>query len=159
MSDIEGFNDRLDFSIGLIQGSAVYKPSHSKTVSFQLLAFKLDELQKVNPVSLYSNSNLEPFEGNRVIISKNTADKYGLKDGGTIALNIRGAPVRFTISALAYQTGLFIDESQSVYAILPLDTLASIYDARGRVSVISIKTKQYFAAGNRYFKFADDKHH
>ena len=37
MSDLEGFNDRLDFSIGFIQGSAIYKPSHSKTVSFQLI--------------------------------------------------------------------------------------------------------------------------
>jgi putative ABC transport system permease protein len=142
MSGLEGFRDRLDFSMGLIQGSAVYKPSRSKTVNFQLLAVKPDELQKVNPLSIYSSSGLDAFEGNRIILSKNTADKYGLKDGGTIDLYIRGMPVKFVISALAYPTGLFIDESQSVYAVLPLDTLASMYDARGRVNLICIKVRE-----------------
>lgn len=139
MSGLDGFKDRIDFSIGVMQGSAVFKPSYSKTVNFQLMGFNHDELQKVNPVSFYSSSGLEAFEGNRVIISKNTADKYGLKDGGTIALDIRGIPVMFRISALAYQTGLFLDESQSVYAIMPLDTLAAMYDARGRVNLTAIK--------------------
>lgn len=142
MSGLDGFRDRIDFSIGVVQGSAVFKPSHSKTVNFQLMGFNLNELQKVNPVSLYSSSGLKPFEGNSVIISKNTADKYGLKDGGTIALSVRGTPVMFRICALAYQTGLFLDESQSVYAIMPIETLAAMYDARGRVNLVAIKAAE-----------------
>lgn len=138
---LEGHTGRLDFAAGLIQGSATYKPSRSKTVNLQLMAVGLDELQKVNPVLFYSSSALEPFEGNKVILSKNTADKYGLKEGGTIELDIRGTPVRFTIAALAQPGGLFMDESQSVYAVMPLETLASMYDAKGRVSLISIKVK------------------
>lgn len=138
---LEGLDGRLDFAVGLIQGSATYKPSRSKTVNFQLMALDLDGLQKVNPVVLYSSSALEPFEGNKVILSKNTADKYGLKEGGTIALDLRGAPVRFTIAALAQPAGLFMDESQSVYAVMPPETLASMYEAKGRVNLISIKVK------------------
>lgn len=138
---LEGFGDRLDFAAGFIQGSAVYKPSRLKTVNLQLMAINYDDLQKVNPLLLHSSSALEPFEGNKVILSKNTADKYGLKEGGTIALDIRGGPVRFTIAALAESYGLFLDESQTAYAVMPLETLASIYDAKGRVNLISIKAK------------------
>lgn len=136
---LEKYRSRLEYSIGLIAGSASYKPSNTENVNLQLYGFNIEELQKIHPVAFYNNSFL-PFEGREVIISKTTADKYGLKEGGTLELNVGNGKIPFRICTLAYPTGLFMDESQAASAIVPLETLQSIYYANGRVNLICIKT-------------------
>lgn len=140
-SAAEPMGEHLEYVIGAMQGKASYKYSGEETVNISLSGFDLDQLQSMNPVVFHSESRLLPFTGSKIILSRQTAEKYGLQLGDSIDLQMNGKKVNFTICALAHPSGPFLDESQSTGAIVPLETLSALYYAKGRSSILYIKTK------------------
>lgn len=139
LAGADKISGKLAYAVGAVQASASYKLNERETISFTLNGIDLADLQVLNPVGFSAGEALYPFEGKKVIISENAAKKFNLKPGDYIDLGIRGNLSKFRICALAAPAGPFLDESQSYYAITPRETLASIFDARGRVNIIYIK--------------------
>lgn len=141
LNDARRFSGMMKYAVGVIEGSALYAPGKYESYYMQVLGIDPNDLEMMNPVSFYGKPGLGTFEGNKIVISKNTADKYNLKEGSTIALEAGGSKRNYTIAAIAVNKGLFLDESHGIIILMPKATLGRIYGADDRVNTIYIKLK------------------
>lgn len=104
-----------------------------------LRGIDINELQKLTPYTLEAEKNLYPFKGMKTVISTDTAKKYNLACGSTMLLEINGEKQRFIVCGIFKPTGALAEPGGSFRTILPLKTLNSLYNARGRVDLVYIK--------------------
>lgn len=139
----KSYQDRTEYIIGELNGSAVYKPGWNEEVSVSLTGAALEDVQKMTPFTIPEESNLYPFEGRKIVISKTTADKYDLKVGDSLELKFGQdeeiSRQKFKICGIASPTGFFKGSSQAISAIVPRDLLSNLKDARGKVEIVYIK--------------------
>lgn len=133
--------DRLEYTIGAVQGSALHENSKGEIMNFSVLGINYRDIQQMNPFTLQEQNDLEPFEGNKVILGQGAADKLGLAAGGRLELEIAGHRYKFVIAGISRPSGPFVDESQTGYAVVPRDTLEKVYGARGKVNIAYLKPK------------------
>ncbi|OCL25362.1 hypothetical protein U472_13505 [Orenia metallireducens] len=138
----EQLKEQFEYIVGTMDMSTSYKYSEHQKVDIHLQGYELDDLQKMNPIILEEKVKLEPFVGNKLIIGRVDADKYGLELGDKVDLEVDGEKYRFIVSAIAVSQGLFEPGSRNIRAVVPKKKLATLYDARGRVSRIYLKTKE-----------------
>ncbi|NLW59911.1 MAG: hypothetical protein GX073_06160 [Firmicutes bacterium] len=86
----EAFADELEYIVGSIQtsGRLVLK---LEAPEITLKGFTLPELQKLNPFYLTAQDKLHPFQGRKIILSKQTAAELGLKLGDYLDIEVLGA--------------------------------------------------------------------
>jgi putative ABC transport system permease protein len=137
----EIFKHDLEYTVGIISETGSYKISPRDQVMVSLQGLKLEDLQKMNPLTLQEQYGLYPFKGNKIIISRLTADKYELNAGDKLDVKIKDNLHRFTIAAIAAPKGILMPGTDSFSAVVPLETLCSIIGERGKVSQLYIKTK------------------
>lgn len=135
------FQGQIDYMIGNISTSGYFKYSESESVNISIRGTTLEDMQRNNPVNLYAQSNLYPFEGKKIIIGKQASEKYHLKLGDTFDFDLDNSRQHFTIAAIAMSEKLFSDEQNSMFAIIPLDTAGSLLNARGKINTAFIKLK------------------
>ena len=136
---MDGYKDRMEYIIGIIGGQGEYKAENGETVAFQLMGIGFEDLQRMNPINLQEDYNIIPFQGKKIILSKAIAERYNIEAGSGININIGGNRHRFIVSGIANSTGPLLDDGFSVYAIVPRESMASIYNVRGSVSSIYMK--------------------
>lgn len=137
-----GSIDGVSFITGDVSTLGIYKLSEKdinkfniKTERLAVKGFNIDELNMLNPVNLSYKAVGKAFEGNSIIISSIFADKYGYKVGDRIDIKINGKDRILTIWGISRPTGIFQHSPQSdtISALMPMDTLASLLNIRGRV--------------------------
>ena len=133
------FKDRCDYIIGVVQGSGLYKPNRDEKVNVTLLGIDYNDVQKMNPIILAKDAGMDSFEGGMVIISRNTAEKYGFSAGGNMEVEIKGERRKLYIAGIAEPEGLFVEDGRTTYAVVPREYLASVYSNRGKVTTIFMK--------------------
>ena len=136
----EQFADDYAYLAGSIETGANLK-INQETLRLFIQGFTLPELQMLNPFVLASETNLYPFQGKKLILSKQTAEEYGFELGDYLELELFGSMRKFFVAALAEPVGPFQYDGQNITAIVPLDTLASILGVRGQVSILYLKAK------------------
>ncbi|HHT48819.1 MAG TPA: ABC transporter permease [Firmicutes bacterium] len=136
----EQFMDDLEYIAGSIETSASLT-HHGETLLFGVKGFTLPELEKWNPFFLAGEDHLLPFRGKKLIISKETAAEHGFKLGDYLELDLLGTKRKFYIAALAEPVGPFQDDGMNINVVVPIDTLATILNARGRVGTLYLKLK------------------
>lgn len=136
----EQFADDLEYIVGSIESSANLTRK-GEILRFRVMGFTLPELRKLNPFFLSAEVNLLPFQGKKLIISKQVAKEYGFKLGDYLELELFGAKRKFFVAALAEPMGPFQSDGQTINVVVPLDTLATILNARGRVTTLYLKGK------------------
>ncbi|WFA08637.1 FtsX-like permease family protein [Tissierella sp. Yu-01] len=111
--------------------------SKIKWKNLTIRGFDMAELEELNPVSFSQYAVNRPFEGNHIIISSLFADDYGFKVGDSIDLEINGQNRKVTVWGIGKPTGIFkhTPQSNTINALMPQDTLASLLDIKGRVQV------------------------
>ncbi len=134
--------DGISYITGSIAASGSYKLSEDqsekyniKTENLIVRGFNIDELDKLNPVNFSQVARNKDFEGNFIILSKIFADKYGYSVGDRIDIKINGRDKILTVYGISRPTGIFQHNPQSdtMTAVMPMDTIASIRNVRGRV--------------------------
>lgn len=134
--------DGVSYITGSIAASGSYKLSEDqsekyniKTENLIVRGFNIEELDKLNPVNFSQVARNKDFEGNFVILSKIFADKYGYNVGDRIDIKINGRDRILTVYGISRPTGVFQHNPQSdtMTAVMPMDTIASIRNVRGRV--------------------------
>lgn len=141
MHGAEKYSDELQYIIGNIRSSGEYKINRKQAVNFSLYGYDFDELQEFNKITFENEQDLLPFRGKKIIISSNSAEKYNLKTGDKLSLYINGFKTDFVICGIAAPKGIFAEEVQNYFAIVPKEVLNSICSANGRASAIFIKIK------------------
>lgn len=138
----EIYNDRFDYIVGEVGASGIYKHTENDSIPISLIGVNYDDIMTMNPLQFDSNLQLKPFSGNKLIISKKDADKYNLKLGSRIKLNIKDVNQYFIIEGIAKNEGIFkMGNQTSISGIIPRETAAALNDERGKVSQLLIKTK------------------
>ena len=141
MQHAKKYEDAFEYMIGTVQGQGEHKTNKDQRVQFNIQGIAYEDLQKINPLSLAGERGLFPFEGKKIIISKNTAEKYGLQLGGFLELEIGQHKKKFLIVGISNPQGFFLEDGQTTSAVVPLDTLTKLNSARGKVNQILIKLR------------------
>ncbi|MFW6238036.1 MAG: ABC transporter permease, partial [Halanaerobiales bacterium] len=131
--------DRLEYVAGNESARGSYNYRRGQSVSVNLQGYDFEKLQQMNLVSLVESSNLQPFKGNKAIISQEAAREYGLKVGSNLKLEINDRGYMFTVAGIAASRGLFRPQSGSITAVVPLEKMSAMFGARGLVSRIYVK--------------------
>ena len=134
------FAPRIDYAVGSVQAQGRLKTVEEEA-EITIHGFDFDTLQTMNPLSLVSEKALVPFSGKVAVIGLHTARKYGIELGDSLHVEIRNTVFRFRIGGIAESGGFLADDGRNDVMITPLSTLASIFDARGRVSMVYIKAR------------------
>lgn len=134
---LDAYKDRVKYIVGLVWGNGEYK-CKDETVQVNVQGIELEDLEKMNPIVLERQSGLYPFKGNKAIIGKGMAEKYGLKPGDPIGINMSGSKKWFIVSAVSQPVGPFAEDGESTYIIVPRETMAEFYGAKGKVSVLYV---------------------
>ncbi|KHD38397.1 permease [Clostridium acetobutylicum] len=95
---------------------------------FNMLGTSLNDFKKFKNIRLLKSKNLEPFTGNKLIISESISNKLNLKLGSKITLNTLGKENEYIISAIASNNSLFLSDSKEKFTLVtPTETACSIY--------------------------------
>ncbi len=137
----ESFKEDMEFITGVIGGQGIYEKEKDETTLIDLNGYKLEELQRMNPVHTERESNLYPFSGKKIILSSATAGRLELDVGDTMEIEINKIRYKFTVSAIAQPKGIFLENGRSNNAIVPRDLLAALYGVKGQVSSIYMRPK------------------
>ncbi|HYH02530.1 MAG TPA: ABC transporter permease, partial [Bacillota bacterium] len=100
---------QLDYAVGSIETSATYR-TLKETFNIDLKGYFLDDLARLSPYALAEQTELLPFTGHKIIFSQKTAEKYHLKPGADVELQIDDNRYRFKIVGIAQPSGLFQDD-------------------------------------------------
>lgn len=137
----ELYNDKLDYIVGEMNINAQYSYNTDNVVPVSLTGIDYNDLSIMNPLKIIDSSSIKPFQGNKIIISKKSADKYNIKIGDKLKLNIKDNNELFTVSAIVQSEGIFKTEDKTMFGVIPKSTAQDLNDARGMVSTIYLKTK------------------
>jgi putative ABC transport system permease protein len=88
-------------------------------VDADAVGFNLDEYLKMMKLHFDAQSNLFPFEGNKAVISRKTADNLGIGLGDIITADIGGNRHALEVCAIAYAEGPFAFERDNPALLLP----------------------------------------
>jgi putative ABC transport system permease protein len=132
--------EEVEYVAGAVRTSAIYEKS-KESVTIDLKGYYLEDLAKLNPYVLAKQQDVAPFEGNKIIFSATTAQKYHFRPGDAVELKINENRHRFKVVGIAQPTGLFQDDGQSHTAVAPRETLAQLFGPRGMVGSAYIKLK------------------
>lgn len=135
--------DGVEFVVGDVSVGGNYKlpvseaqTTKTKSVKMHLRGFDLEELEALNPIHFSKYAVGRDFTGNHIILSRLFAEKHDFDVGDSIDIEIGGANRRLIVWGIANPTGLFRQnpQSDSLVAVMPKDSLSSLFDVKGRVS-------------------------
>lgn len=141
LSDMNIISNETENAVGMLNGNALYAPSEEEMIYINVIGTSTDDLAVHNPVNLIESNTEDAFEGNRIIISRITAEKYNLTLGSTMELEFGNHKEQFTVYGIAGLQGVFMMEGTRTTILMPKATLAEIYGLEDEVSDIYIKLK------------------
>lgn len=142
MDELNQYSQHLEYAVGVLEGTVFYAPNIETMMYINVLGINYDDLEKFNPLSLYQEDELNQFAGNKIIISKYMSDEYGLPVGSVMELEVLGEKKSFTVAAVSYQKGLFVNETDGMVGIIPKATMAGFYNTQGKVNKIYLKLNE-----------------
>lgn len=134
---LDNYQGGIKYAAGMVWGSGEYK-AKGETVQIEIQGISLEDLERMNPIILDRQDQLSPFKGNKAIIGKGMAEKYGLKPGDSMGINMQGSKKWFVVSGISQPVGPFAEDGESTYIIVPRETMAELYGSKGKVHVLYI---------------------
>lgn len=141
LDNTKEFTEDTEYIKGAVESEAIYIED-SVTEKFSLLGIGLDDLNEINPFQFKEKGNIEPFSGNKIVISEKTAEKYNFELNDKIILDVAGKEHEFIVSAIARSSGIFKEYGMDVYGVVPKEELELLYDENGKSNMAFIKVKQ-----------------
>ena len=147
----------VDYITGSFSVGGIYKLSEEefqnekiKTEQLYIRGFDLEKLEKLNPVNYSQKARGRDFSGSHIILSEIFAKKYDYKTGDSIHIEIGGVNRILTVWGISRPTGVFQHNPQSDYitAVMPINTLTSLYNQRGLVDTAYLVVEEGYAAAD-----------
>ncbi|MBP3887427.1 MAG: ABC transporter permease [Cellulosilyticum sp.] len=129
------------YIISKITKTLNYKVSIKRNDMLQITGMNLEDYEKNNTLALLEKGDVEPFKGNKIIISKKTAQHYGLEIGDTMPFKIRDRIRNYEVVGIAGGQGMFLDESHMKYGLVPYDKFSAYLDTNKYPNTIYIKLR------------------
>ncbi len=137
---IEDHKDKVDYSISEVNGLGLYQ-NKNEYIRMNLFGVDLDEINEMITITYEEKKDLSSFSDEKIIVSKIFAEKYNLKNGDTVELEIVNEIRKLEIVAIAQPDGIFMESGQELVGIVPRDLLADYYHADKNVSLMYVKSK------------------
>jgi len=134
---LDNYQRPIKYTVGMIWDGGEYK-AKGETIQVTIQGFNLEDLDKINPIILEQKHELYPFKGNKAIIGKGMAEKYGLNPGDPMGINIYGSKKWFVVSGISQPMGPFAEDGESTFIIVPRETMAGFYGSKGKVNTIYV---------------------
>lgn len=134
---LDNYQGGVKYAAGMVYGNGEYK-AKGETLQINIRGINLEDLDKMNPIILEQQSELLPFKGNKAIIGKGMADKYDLKLGDSLGINMHGFKKWFIVSGISQPMGPFAEDGESTFIIAPRDTIAGLYGNMGKVQALYV---------------------
>jgi len=134
---LDNYQGGVKYAVGIVYGSGEYK-AKGETAQLTIQGINLEDLDRMNPIILNQQYELEPFKGNKAVIGKGMAEKYGLKPGDSMGINMQGFKKWFIVSGISQPVGPFAENEGNIYIVVPRETMASLYGNNGKVHEIYV---------------------
>ena len=138
-------NDKLAKNVSKVQalipvfyGKGEYKSNYKTYDIWNLVGYHLEDYKQINTLTLKTQKNVETFKGAKLIISDKTAERYGITLGQTIELKINGIKKRLKVVGIAKAEGIFANESNGAYGLLPLEEISEYYGGNGKPNTLYV---------------------
>ncbi|ERJ12138.1 ABC transporter permease [Haloplasma contractile] len=135
--ELEELDNQIEYSIGVVESHGVYEDHEKNKIKVFVGGFTLGSLETIHGISTNQSAN---FTGNQVIIGKGEARAFNLKVSDTVELFINGNNHEFIIYDIVSEEGLFNYDGDTMSAVVPKETLASIHAHSGNVNRLYVKT-------------------
>ncbi|WP_326513902.1 ABC transporter permease [Clostridium intestinale] len=137
INDIQELSS-MQARVGILEGTALYHENgYYETID--LIASDLTLLNQINKPRLVNGGEIKNFTGNQIILPDRFTSKYGIEKGDTITLQIRGVPIKFEVTEIAFYDTVFLRHTRGATALLPEATLAEILQKKHGYSEILIE--------------------
>lgn len=130
--------ENVETAAGVFYSNASYKTGAYTRLELTMMGIDFNDLQALNPVAIVEKDELEPFSGMKIVLGKEFCKKYGYHAGDSINMTVNNGLRKFRIAAIV-TGGKFVDQSN--VAIVPAETVSSLYNVRGAFNSIEIKLK------------------
>jgi len=141
LDKLSSYTSGFEYAQRTIREQAFYQSDADRLQYFTLLGVDIDEFNQRNPLTLIQGS-MDNWTGNRVIIGTAYADRYHMKVGDTVKLELNNEPFDFTIAGIAAPKGLFIRETaDGGYLLAPRQTIAAISGGESNLLFIKLKDR------------------
>ncbi|MDR1158042.1 MAG: ABC transporter permease [Oscillospiraceae bacterium] len=127
-----------DYVMGVLRAQGLYAPDAQNMVYLNVLGTTLDALAQNNPVVFAARAET-PFEGAQIIVGQRFAARRALSVGDAVTVRFLGRAQRFTVYGIAQATGLFLNESTEITAVVPKEALGDLLDARNQSNLFFVK--------------------
>lgn len=98
-----------------------------------LIGCTLQDIDSFNTMKYIKKENLEPFEGNKALISQRTSDNLKLSVGDELKITILGKEYIYKIAGILSNNTLFFDDNDKAFSIVtPEENLFSIYGEKNK---------------------------
>jgi len=134
------FEDEMEYVIGYTLGNAIIRKIDAPDIQIDLRGYRLEDLEKMNPITLENELDIMPFNGKKAVIGRTDADRLEIGVGDNIIMEIKDRRHSFYICGIASSEGLFRPEAESITILVPRETLAALYGSRDMVHRIFLKT-------------------
>lgn len=134
---LDNYQGGIKYAVGMVSGGGEYK-AKGETLQIGIQGINLEDLDKMNPIILDRQHELRPFKGNKAIIGKGMAEKYGLKPGDSMRINMQGSKKWFIVSGISQPMGPFAEDGNSTYIIVPRETMAGLGGDKSKVGEIYV---------------------
>jgi len=141
LDNAKKYSADANYIVGVTETNAFYKYKGKENVSIDLLGFDMEDLNVMNPVSYNSKGDVDSFSGQKIIISKNTADKYHILLGSNIEMYLGGEKYIYKVCGISNPTGVFTDDGRTIRAVVPKDFIEKKFNQVGKANIICIKLK------------------
>ncbi len=118
-------SERMAYSIPTINASAYYQTKERAYDEFNLLGIALEDYKTMNALELVAVNNHQAFEGNCMIISQKTADKYKLQVGDNLEIRLKDKRKRYSVYGITSNVGIFKSEGNRPFLMVPYGTLSA----------------------------------
>ena len=148
-SDSEFFSDQIvqrvkgetTYIVNRLNKVLNYKLSTKRYDMISVVGMELEDYKKTNQLVLLEAKNLEPFTGNKIIISQKTADYYGLALGDMMPFKINDRLRKYEVVGIAGGQGIFMNEAFMKYGLVPYEKLSEYLDTNHYPNTIYVKAK------------------
>lgn len=138
---LERYSDKFEFVIGELDKTVVFNPAFGEEAVVNIKGVDLEELNQLNPFSIKSSEEIYPFQGKKIIIGEDLADKHKLEIGDVINIKIGNIMHRFNLCAIASSKGVFSKAHSVRNFVIPKQTMSSLMNAYGKENRLFIKLK------------------
>ena len=122
--DISGLS-KIQTMVGILETTSIYHENgYYETVD--LLAADIEALNQINKPRLHDGGEIKTFSGYQIILPNRFTEKYGIKEGDSVILQINNLPISFQVTEIATYDTVFLRQTRGTTALVPLETLREI---------------------------------